>query len=473
MPHAACHVKPHGRTLLTPPSPPRMQVHEAWLYRVPFLYHVDARSPLLIGEMVLGMTAAIYPPSDHAPPNRLYVVQKGFVVYGGANLSPGMVWGADCVLAADFLRSRNTARAVGFVEVFFVPRQPLLEMVGRYPATQRRLRRYVASLAFRRMFTLCGMAKTRPLMVAELCALYPHTLQQALNAIMMGLGDDGIVASTPTAAPEAVAAPLGRAPAAPGGQRLAKQHSCLAMAGLTPASGPAHPGAGAVPAHVSIDARLTAERSGVGGAPPVAPSAAAASAASAGALVDAADPRTDQQAAEVKLCDALSSAADCAPQGDAQHGAVEPECSRPPRRLRRSATSLPRADAQGVRARAARAGVEGGGGERRGRFESVLDAIAALQGEMRNAHMRHEQALATLTSELAQLRANGSTIHSKDAAPYGGSSPGYGAGSACPSAGGNSQGQAGTCVCVHVASACPQAASGTAAAPVTAAALDA
>ena len=181
-------------------------VHEGWLDKVPFLYHQDARSPHLIAELVLSMAPAIFPPSDLAPPNRLYVVQKGIVVYGGANLSNGEIWGADCVLSTDYLRSRNTARAIGFLEVHYISREALLEIVARYPATHRRMRRFIAALAFRRMFALCGMAKRRPLRVIELCAQYPTTLGKTLNLILRGLGDDGIefpAPPSPTYASEA------------------------------------------------------------------------------------------------------------------------------------------------------------------------------------------------------------------------------------------------------------------------------
>ena len=62
----------------------------------------------------------------------------------------------------------------------------------RLSSLQARLRRFVASLAFRRMFSLCGMALKRPIMVAELCANHPTTLGVALNIILAGLGEKTI-----------------------------------------------------------------------------------------------------------------------------------------------------------------------------------------------------------------------------------------------------------------------------------------
>lgn len=109
-------------------------VHAEWLVRVPYLREDESRPPLFVVDLVHSLRAKVFPPNDivsFAP--RLYLVHRGLAVYGGSNVTTGNVWGEDCVLSAPYLRSRNTARAIGFLETFSISREPLLEIVRAHP----------------------------------------------------------------------------------------------------------------------------------------------------------------------------------------------------------------------------------------------------------------------------------------------------------------------------------------------------
>lgn len=112
------------------------QVHYAWLIKVPFLCRNEVRTPAMIAELVLRMEAAIFPPGDSTPKSRLYVIRKGVAVFGGVNMFAGSVWGEDCVLSAEYLRSRNSARAAAYLETSYMHRDTLLDIIGRHPVAQ-------------------------------------------------------------------------------------------------------------------------------------------------------------------------------------------------------------------------------------------------------------------------------------------------------------------------------------------------
>ena len=165
------------------------KVHGHWLERVPFLYHPETRSWNFVADLISRLKARIYPPSDSIRGARLYVVHRGTAVFSGRSLTTGMVWGSDCLLSAAYLRSRNSARAAGFLETFTISRNPLIEVIERNPETHRYARRFVLSLTMRRMMLLALKAKRQKDMVSELVSLHPNTLGVNLAMVLETLGD--------------------------------------------------------------------------------------------------------------------------------------------------------------------------------------------------------------------------------------------------------------------------------------------
>ena len=99
------------------------------------------------------MNWRVLAPGEVAPLGSLYAVSRGCVLFGMRVLSRGMSWGDDVILTSPLLASRNTARAMNFVDVQVLTRNTLNQVVSNFPKAAQQLRRSTILLALKRFVT--------------------------------------------------------------------------------------------------------------------------------------------------------------------------------------------------------------------------------------------------------------------------------------------------------------------------------
>lgn len=118
-----------------------------WIGRVSFLK--GASRPFVM-ELCLQMLPVVYAPGDVPKIGFLYVVYRGIALYRVKLLTTGKVWGEDMILSSPKLRSTAQARAMNYLEVYYIGRHELLTIAAGFHTTARRIRRVAVLLALRR-----------------------------------------------------------------------------------------------------------------------------------------------------------------------------------------------------------------------------------------------------------------------------------------------------------------------------------
>ena len=114
-PHPHPHIHPHPTLTLTPTL-----IITITITQIKWLSEED---PQFLTEVVLAFKPEVFTPNESAfMPPALHVVHSGRAVYGGRILRKGDVWGDDVLVCARHLRARIHARAIGFVEAFYITR---------------------------------------------------------------------------------------------------------------------------------------------------------------------------------------------------------------------------------------------------------------------------------------------------------------------------------------------------------------
>jgi len=133
--------------------PPSLQgevswmTHQGWLKSIKFLK--DA-SPRFMIELAMQLHAVVFAPNDAAPRGYLYIIQRGVALYKGRVLTKGKVWGEDMILETLSLRLKATARAMNFLEAYYISREELIALGKRHPETARTIRSHAIWMALRR-----------------------------------------------------------------------------------------------------------------------------------------------------------------------------------------------------------------------------------------------------------------------------------------------------------------------------------
>ena len=121
-----------------------LRVNEEWLQHVPWLAEEDSA---FLAEVVLALVPAVFPPEESIDYSALFVLTSGMAIHGGVVLQKGRVWGEDMLLALPVLRNRASARALSYVEVFYIDRDNLLRIAHLHFETERRLKRRILFMA--------------------------------------------------------------------------------------------------------------------------------------------------------------------------------------------------------------------------------------------------------------------------------------------------------------------------------------
>ena len=101
-------------------------------------------------ELAVSLRPMVFSPADPAPPGFLYIIHRGVAVYQHKIINAGGCWGEDMILMSEHLKSRYSARALSYLEVYYATREELLSLAERFPPSHRRIRRYAVFLALRR-----------------------------------------------------------------------------------------------------------------------------------------------------------------------------------------------------------------------------------------------------------------------------------------------------------------------------------
>ncbi|KAL1522314.1 hypothetical protein AB1Y20_017306 [Prymnesium parvum] len=132
-----------------------MSANSFWLEKVSWLRDEDA---IFVTHVILSLRRAVFAPKEVITYTALHVVNSGIGLYGGKIMRFGSVWGEDMLIWAPYLRSRVSARAVTYLEVFFILRDQLLAIAQQFSDTWPRLQRRVRFLALRRYVVLISKA---------------------------------------------------------------------------------------------------------------------------------------------------------------------------------------------------------------------------------------------------------------------------------------------------------------------------
>ena len=120
------------------------QVNEKWLAKISFL---DGSPRALLVQAAMALNPMIFAPGDNAPCGFLYLINRGVALYRGALLVKGQTWGHDFILLTPLFRNQYQARALNYVEVFFLARDDLIEAAARFPLAYYRIRWCAVRLA--------------------------------------------------------------------------------------------------------------------------------------------------------------------------------------------------------------------------------------------------------------------------------------------------------------------------------------
>ena len=132
---------------------PTLRGEVSWQMNAQFLESVkflqDAPRAMSV-QLSMALQPVIFPPGDIAPPSFLYIIHRGIALYRGQLLGERRVWGEDMVLESLKLRMLFTARAMNYVDVFFIGRETLFLIAEAFPEVLKRIRRFAFILALRR-----------------------------------------------------------------------------------------------------------------------------------------------------------------------------------------------------------------------------------------------------------------------------------------------------------------------------------
>jgi len=121
--------------------------NSTWIQKIQFL----KKSPReFMVELATALTAMVYAPGDTLAIGCMYIVHRGFAMYQAKLATKGKVFGEDMILYSAHLRSNAQARAMNYLEVYYVSRRVLLEIASHYPRTAAAIRRAAILIALRR-----------------------------------------------------------------------------------------------------------------------------------------------------------------------------------------------------------------------------------------------------------------------------------------------------------------------------------
>jgi len=120
-----------------------------WLSKVNWLRNAERA---FVTSLAMLMRPEIYPPMEMISGETFHVVVRGVVIKDMQVMCSGMIWGFDMILFNKSLRRMRPAIALTYVEVLELRRMDLVNLLARFPKANKRVRKSVIWLAFKRKF---------------------------------------------------------------------------------------------------------------------------------------------------------------------------------------------------------------------------------------------------------------------------------------------------------------------------------
>jgi len=134
--------------------PPSLKGEVAWMTSASVLdgvWFLKGTNKHFLVQLSSHLHPMIFVPADTPPPGYMYIVERGFALYKAKLLSKGHIWGDDFILSQHELIDKLAARAMTYLEVFFLTRQELMSVAEHFPITYKHIRFCALKLAFKRV----------------------------------------------------------------------------------------------------------------------------------------------------------------------------------------------------------------------------------------------------------------------------------------------------------------------------------
>lgn len=125
-----------------------------WCDKVPFVKDLEGAARV---KLLMAMQPSLFAPAEWAPRQRLYVVARGTVIFGGRLLSRNTWWGDDILLLDARCALPFRARAVTYTDVISLTRETLFGALADFPQVRPshpRGQRRLSSLTLSRSLSL-------------------------------------------------------------------------------------------------------------------------------------------------------------------------------------------------------------------------------------------------------------------------------------------------------------------------------
>jgi len=127
-----------------------LRINGKWLRQIPFLVsgafpaewsELDRYKRALLEDLARSIEAEVYAFGENCPPDNIYVLAKGRVLFAGHVYKVGQSWGHDALIRDHTLRHRYSAIAIVYVWAFIVNGKKLRTIVQNHPRANLGLRK--------------------------------------------------------------------------------------------------------------------------------------------------------------------------------------------------------------------------------------------------------------------------------------------------------------------------------------------
>jgi len=127
-----------------------LRINGKWLRQIPFLVsgafagdwsELDRYKRSLLEDLARSIEAEVYAFGENCPPDNIYVLAKGRVLFAGHVYKVGQSWGHDALIRDHTLRHRYSAIAIVYVWAFIVNGKKLRSIVQNHPRANSSLRK--------------------------------------------------------------------------------------------------------------------------------------------------------------------------------------------------------------------------------------------------------------------------------------------------------------------------------------------
>lgn len=100
-----------------------LRINTHWLASIWFLREVERDCQVQVAMSVMPL---VFVPKEKPPPQTLYVINRGAVLFEARLLTRHMVWGEDVLLTSERFRSKGVAFSMTYLEVYSLTHDALM-----------------------------------------------------------------------------------------------------------------------------------------------------------------------------------------------------------------------------------------------------------------------------------------------------------------------------------------------------------